>query len=246
MPNSMPPTESVVRFCRQHRKALEFMASLGDEQFRQLARELDRYNTDDLARLDVVEHLSTSCEAIMDTQRAAELVDSLMALTLVARLSRVATGEMAAAIAAALQTSAAQDEPLVPTQSIGELRLRLHQLLGSDVIEKLAKGQDIFSENDQTFIDSRIITDIRPVYGEDVDDPPTGMVVVHNLRLRYFREGQERSFTVALRIRDLQDMSQVIERARRKAISFDRLVAELNLTGIDPGDVTPTHVEDRR
>jgi hypothetical protein len=229
---------NIIRFCVQHRSALTFIANLSDGAFEEVVEKLEGYRADELVRIEIITYLSNACANVLEGTRAAQLVDSLMAIALIARLNRVSDEELAEAVSVGLSESSAE----VPVEVLSDaqltaLRFRLAQLLDTGVFEKLTKAQDIFSENDQTFLDGRIITDIRPVYGDNPDEGPSGVVVVHNLRVRYFREGQERAFSVALRVRDLEELLQVIERARRKAISFHNLIRELDLSSIDPGSV---------
>lgn len=239
MSTTDPAQVNIIRFCVQHRDALEFIATLPEDDFQDVARRVEGYRSEELVRIEIVTFLSQACSPTLDGTRAAQLVDSLMAIAVIARLNRVSDEELAEAVAAALETDPASNalgNGLDPSQ-VRALKFRLVQLLETTVFERLTKAQDIFTETDQTFLDARIITDIRPVYGDNPDDGPSGVVVVHNLRLRYFREGQERSFSVALRIRDLDELGQVINRAQRKAISFHNLIKDLDLSSIDPGSV---------
>jgi len=53
-----------------------------------------------------------------------------------------------------------------------------------------AKAKHLAHENNYTILDSRIFTDIRPIFTEDKDCNLKGYVVQHNLKLEY-REGFE-------------------------------------------------------
>lgn len=239
MSTADPSQVNIIRFCVQHREALEFLATMAEDNFQDIARKLETYGSEELLRIEIITFLSRACSPTLDGTRAAQLVDSLMAIAVIARLNRVSDEELAEAVAAALEADSQSDALAIELDEpqVRALRFRLVQLLETSVFERLTKAQDIFTETDQTFLDSRIITDIRPVYGDNPDEGPSGVVVVHNLRLRYFREGQERQFSVALRIRDLDELSRVIDRAQRKAISFHKLIKDLDLSSIDPGSV---------
>jgi len=80
------------------------------------------------------------------------------------------------------------------------------------------KVQELKHEYEHTFCDSRIFTDLRPVFGGDVGDAPSTMLLVHILKLGYHdeHESRHRELHIALTSEHLQVLKDVIARAETK------------------------------
>lgn len=99
-----------------------------------------------------------------------------------------------------------------------------------------AKGLDVVMEQPRLYHDSRVMTDVRPLFRDDKKDKigaPLGAVITHSLRITAFskthREQDEVFFT--LDSEDLQELKAVVERAiqkedalRKDAAAITRLV----------------------
>lgn len=107
---------------------------------------------------------------------------------------------------------------------------RLLQLLGVSTAQLIAKAHDILLEHAQTFSSARIVSDIRPVFGESVEAPPTAAVIVHMLNLVYFQAGERQEFVVALDTKDIQLLLDTLERAAKKTKSLESLIASTGMT----------------
>jgi hypothetical protein len=80
-----------------------------------------------------------------------------------------------------------------------------------------AKALDISAQSERVVYESRIISDIRPVFPETSDGTagqPLQAVVLHTLRLECHGEFQHQHFT--LTGKDLQELKEVVERALAK------------------------------
>lgn len=80
-----------------------------------------------------------------------------------------------------------------------------------------AKALDLAYEHERILQESRIVTDIRPVF--DADDNSVevrGVVIVHQLRLTFEQEGETRSLLCALDRQDLFALRAACERAIKK------------------------------
>jgi hypothetical protein len=100
------------------------------------------------------------------------------------------------------------------TSDRSKFKASLSTLLGSEHFLTISKGFELATDDERTFCDARVITDLRPVFGTPIEDGPRGTVIVHLLKIGY-HEGQKRhqSFHVALDSRDLKELNRVIERA---------------------------------
>jgi hypothetical protein len=113
------------------------------------------------------------------------------------------------------------------------LKERLTQLLSIDSLQLVAKAHDVLLEHAQTFASARIISDIRPVFRDTVEETPRAAVIVHMLNLAYRDPAGRQEFVVALDTKDIQDLMDVLERAKKKTESLSRMMASTNMTYIE-------------
>ena len=86
-------------------------------------------------------------------------------------------------------------------------------LAGYDSVRITAKAQDIILSNKHNFSNARIISDIRIVFDEQVNDNKKIAVVVHNLKLEYSEDAENKEFFISLDLSDLKELKRVIDRA---------------------------------
>lgn len=114
-----------------------------------------------------------------------------------------------------------------------QFKERLTKLLTMPSLQLIAKAHDILLEHAQTFFSARIVSDIRPVFGSDVEEPPVAAVIVHMLNIDYYQAGERREFVVALDTKDVQDLLDVCERAKKKTERLQSVIASTNMTYIE-------------
>lgn len=114
---------------------------------------------------------------------------------------------------------------------------RLALLLDVESISVESKAVDVQYDNERTFHSARIVTDIRPIFGSDPQEPPTGAVIVHMLRITYRERNRTRDLFVALDSEDVGTLSELAKRAHSKATSLKSFLAgtELPYMGPDEG-----------
>lgn len=119
-------------------------------------------------------------------------------------------------------------------ESQAALRYRLKSILEIEKLNTLAKAYDLLTENVHTFERARILSDIRPVFGETLSSPPNAGVIIHTLNISYYEAGERKEFSVALDSKDVQSLLDVLKRAGVKSPS---LVAAMSSSGMDIIDV---------
>lgn len=82
----------------------------------------------------------------------------------------------------------------------------------------MAKGLGLVEEGERIFSDSRVISDLRPIFRPDTETDIIASAVRHNLRISYRArvESQVDDFYVALNDSDLRELKKEIERALAK------------------------------
>jgi len=116
---------------------------------------------------------------------------------------------------------------------LSRFKERLIRLLTIPSLQLIAKAHDVLLEHAQTFSSARIISDIRPVFGANVEESPTAAVIVHMLNLVYFQAGERREFVVALDTKDIQGLLDICERAKKKTNKLQLVIASANMTYIE-------------
>lgn len=102
---------------------------------------------------------------------------------------------------------------------------RLVSLLSIESLVLSAKSFDIEHEYDRIFNSARIISDIRPVFGLSAVEPIAAMVV-HNLKIRYYENGELKVSFFALDSADLAELRKVVDRAEGKTTKLEKMIAK--------------------
>ena len=103
-----------------------------------------------------------------------------------------------------------------------DFKERIVTLLSLDALHLIeAKAKELLQEAQRLLLDARILTDIRPVFGEDIGENPTAFILTHTLKLHYHEGGEHREFFVALDEQDIASLKRMSERAQRKTIVFE-------------------------
>jgi hypothetical protein len=102
-------------------------------------------------------------------------------------------------------------------------------LKASSVLAITAKAAKLLLDHERVYLESRILTDIRTVFKES-NEQPIGAVVVHNLKITYRQDDNEKEFFVALDGSDLFNLSQEIARAETKAKEIKMILEKAEVT----------------
>ncbi|HEV7394905.1 MAG TPA: hypothetical protein VGN86_00225 [Pyrinomonadaceae bacterium] len=126
--------------------------------------------------------------------------------------------------------SVSEHEAPLSDDLLNQLSERLNRLFGISSVQVVAKAFDVLTEHGCTFSSARVLTDVRPVFGEDAEAPPRSAVIVHMLNIDH---GERKNFAVALDNRDIQQLIDVLERAKKKTESLKSVIASTGITYID-------------
>jgi hypothetical protein len=117
------------------------------------------------------------------------------------------------------------------------LQARLLELLSIDSLYAIARAARLSLENEHSFTEARVVTDIRPVFDQERPEaPPTGAIVVHTLRITYVSDNNEiKNFFVALDTNEVRELLKHLERADLKAESIKKILDATEMDYIDGG-----------
>ena len=93
---------------------------------------------------------------------------------------------------------------------------RLVAMLQWPVVEDHARAVDLIRAKEDPLWDSRILTDVRPIFSEGTDPEATGWLVLHTLQLTYWNGSTHSEFFVSLDHDELDRLGRAIDRARKK------------------------------
>jgi|SRR5919112_1351770 hypothetical protein len=125
-------------------------------------------------------------------------------------------------------------EWLSSDDAIRRFKERITQLLSVDSLRLIAKAHEVLLQHENTFLEARILSDIRPVFGEDVQAPPEAMVLIHMLNIEHYDANNERrEFVVALDVEDIRLMVETLKRAEAKTKSLKSLIDSTKIPYID-------------
>ena len=106
---------------------------------------------------------------------------------------------------------------------------RIKKLIGHGMVVALHKSFDISLSHERLFLGAQITSDIRPVFGDELQDGMAGAVLTHSLRIDFVQAGRNDNVYVTLDPSDLSALHQVVERATAKA---DSIATTLEAAGI--------------
>jgi hypothetical protein len=169
-----------------------------------------------MSQTKVTDHatLAASVAKVIDsTEGASGLIEALVAIYLLKSTHGWSSDETAVQIS---QAYGLPSDPDIRRQ----IKANLPPLLDSVGFITAAKTTDIMFANERTHNAARIITEVRPVFDEDLEAPPLAAVVVHQLELSYFENGETKTFYTVLDDGDLEQLKSVVERAQQKSSSI--------------------------
>lgn len=116
--------------------------------------------------------------------------------------------------------------PGFDSELVKKLRSRAETILKIESLDLIAKAHDVLLEHANTFSTSRIVSDARLVFGDDVTSTPIGAVLVHMLSIVYQHGGRRDNFVVALDEKDIDHLMAVLRRAKQKQETIKKIIGE--------------------
>lgn len=222
----------------RYREGLSKLRTLDDPSLQEIRAAIEQLaashgpDDGDIDRLsDLQSALSSTGSAHLrrDLRQIAEAIAGLYS----ARAARdVSLDEFANKVSDAME-SLDSDEFRLPHAERELFRTRLLTLLGAEFFAVISKAVDLATEDERTFCQARILTDLRPVFGSHIEDGLKGMVVVHLLKLDYHQSSPaHHQFYVALNAQDLRELRRVIDRAEAKANTLRSATKGIRLFGV--------------
>jgi len=148
-----------------------------------------------------------------------QVVDALLSLSIGRDYVAASSAEFAESVARA-------NELKLTAQQRRALKARLVQFLRCESLTITAKIGTLAIERANLVIDTRIVSDLRPIFGEEVGKGPRGSLITHVLRIHHLDARQQHVTTgFALDSADLAKLRRVLTRAEEKENRLKELLS---------------------
>jgi hypothetical protein len=203
------------------------LASLPETAYRQLLDALSRAPSTFNNQRELVAWIASEVKSIPP----AEVVRIIRTLVSLYRLRSRQPNTSVQEIAKDVAIAAREIPNFTFDESIDFIQ-RLASLLVLDSLNTTAlKAKELQLESERTFCEARIITDIRPVFGDNIDEAPT-MMIVHTLKIG-FHEPEHKDMYVALDAADIIGLKKTLGRAEEKANKLKTILDAAGIRSID-------------
>jgi hypothetical protein len=212
---------------------LRKLASLSDEQFQEL------YAAFQSIPIQIRHHSIFDDRGIKPTTIPTADFTSIKAavypLFLGGSTVPVPLSEYVSDVAEAVKEKPAKEEDVEPFSDnlVTVLKDRLNKLLDISSTRIVAKAYDVLTEHGYTYNSGRVLTDVRPVFSEDAEVLPKSAVIVHMLNIDHLEGSDRKTFVVALDTKDIEELIDVLERAKKKTTSLKTIITSAGMAYVD-------------
>lgn len=219
-----------LRIPERHLAGLTKLLSLPGESFRSAVTALEGIPVSKDPQ-DFVENALRNVEGLSsdDLELFAE---AILSLVIVRASFEDSTSEYIEQVESALK-GIVSDELKLSEEDISRVPEKLSLLLENTNLLLSAKSVSMMFEHDALFSKARVLTQILPVFGNDVNETPKGALLTHQLGIHYFKDGRHKEFFLVLDDEEIQTLIKVLERAKAKADTLKTFLASTSLHTIE-------------
>jgi hypothetical protein len=161
-----------------------------------------------------------------------EIAETIVSLYQVRAGADVSVEEFVSDVCDFLLTPESQ-EFHISEKEVAAVTKRLVKVLNVDVLSLSAKAAVLRYEHERTLCSVRILTDARPVYGNDPTEAPRAIVIFHMLKIAYHETEKVKELYFSLDEIDLESLKTAVLRAELKAASLKQALAAADIAVID-------------
>ena len=123
-----------------------------------------------------------------------------------------------------IEACASNDKLKINQDDLPIIRDHLIQLLSlhNQPYGLSAKAMELSNDYNNILVETKIITDIRPVFKNDNVESPASTLILHNLKLTYYNEKTEKEIYITLDSDDIDKLIEVLNRAKQKELSLKK------------------------
>ena len=181
----------------------------------------------------VVAHVSKKAKSV-SPDRAKAIILSLKTLLGAMDMYHVSTIQASKDIV----ENALKQSTKLNSEHAGRYEKRLLSLLGNPHLILPSKALSLLTDHARTFGTIRIISDMRPVFGEDATALPHAWMLYHTLHFRCnLTKDAEEDIYIALDTADLREIEEAVKRATEKQEVLINQFTKLKLDYVTPDEV---------
>jgi hypothetical protein len=203
-----------------YREPLTTLANMSDADAARLVASIAELN-----RYSPVSMIQEATEAVLgEDATAGEKQLGVPLLALRGQLRQVPADEIARRLSESTELE-------LDDEARTRLCSRAESILTTNVYETTAVATDLQTQNGRNYQSARIVTDVRPVFGEDLDADPSGAVIVETLQVQtWTRDGDTELIFVSMDEADLKQLHATVERALKKTATLKRFIDETGMS----------------
>jgi hypothetical protein len=220
-----------LRIPPEHQRGLQKLYELSDESAAELLLSIQlAAGKEESDRLT----LSTLSEIRgLPRKQEGEILDTISSLYRVRATADVSFEEFVSDICDSLRSPDSKDFRL-PKEGVERFAKRLSKFLSVEALNRAVKATILRYEHERTLCSVRILTDARPVFGNDGVERPEAVVIFHMLKIAYHDSNNVREIYFSLDENDLQAVKKAVLRAELKSDSLRDALAAGKLKVITP------------
>jgi hypothetical protein len=235
-PNDVESREEVhglasLNIPERYRGGLSVLVRMPNESYANLVEALKRTPNAFSTKGEVAEWVSSEIRDIPEGE-IRKLVDFIASLGKL----RSSRGVEVHKLAHDASVAASEAIPGLSAPTIASLENRLNELLPLASMAVVAdKAKELQLEREKTFCSARVVTDIRPVFGNDATEEPTLMTVIQTLRIGYHESGSpgHKELYIALDASDITSLKAALDRAEKKAKTLKTVMEATRIRLVD-------------
>jgi hypothetical protein len=208
----------------RYRDGVAALAALSKEAFTDLLNGIQGGLVADNAT-DVAGQLEKKFPSLRKNGDLSKIVLAVASLQSLLQMSHASAKRLSRDIPEALSTDAPELAKKIDAKTLSERVRKVIDARNVHLTEE--KVQELQSEVPNVYCTGRVLTDVRGVFTDNPSIPPTGMTIIHTLRLGYHDDTtKHREFYVALDKDDLEGLKIAIERAQEKTKTLESLLTK--------------------
>ena len=210
---------------KQHRPIFKILLSLDATKLSSLL-EILKNAKPSLIQADLAETIASQLD--LATEQGIAIAELFTSLHVASNRDSDNRGSLVRGVIEALKTDTVDG---APNADWGEFEAFMLEALSPDTSFSLGtRALDVMREYEHVYCESRILTDIRPVFTGN--EEPSAFVFVHNLKIGHDMSvvKKHHEFFVALDSADLRELRDVCERAIRKEAKLNAALADTSMS----------------
>ena len=162
------------------------------------------------------------------TVELGEILETLVGMSSARLDQESSVAEFADVICQAMEQSDNPEIKLTEEQC-RDFKHRLTQLLSAEPLLYPAKGFGVMYDHERLFLSAKTLTDIRAVFGPDLEESPRAAVIIHTLKISYRQDDTEKDFRIAMDSHDVSSLIDTLNRALSKTEGLKNLLNEASV-----------------